>query len=323
MMVFQRTSLILSAGKLVAGLKLVVQLGLIFIFPNTLSLACTCSPLVYRFRIDMSRTCSPLGMEHGTGSGVSQEGICDLENRNGGSDKTPVKIEKVILIELDEEFDVIKQEKYFDLKDGDMIIFTSDVISTPSNVPDSFLVTTQAINNSSEKIALDWFVDFSHQCDIHPFQAADSIGWFVLESLDPATPGMCNFQSSLPSYIPTVSFPPSDIRSFLPSNVPSNGESLFLFNLIMYPVETVFLPADFSILTQLTISTELSDFPSNDPSELNSHSPTKKVSNSPSQEPITKASISPSKVFSVLPSIFTTNRLVNDSSIGKLNVLLF
>ena len=155
---------------------------------------CSCTPLIYRWTLDFSKTCGTdedINVDIGPGKGIlSAE--CNIRVENPAFAMTedslvPVKVLGYQLIELGQSFERIKvyAESFGSsspLLDGAEIEFTSETAAVVDEVSGGFVIFVTAENASGETIELQWIMLFSNLCEKDVFKPGDSVGWIVFVS---------------------------------------------------------------------------------------------------------------------------------------------
>lgn len=147
---------------------------------------CSCAPLVYEWRLDFQRECVPRNIAAGPNQGI-KDLVCSIESvkqSNTTLSMTPIRVTAYQFIELDLMLTPLKSESTSDtnLKDGDLIEFSSVVASDQSIIPGGFQVSMLGENSAQQQIVLKWLVRYSNICEEIPFSSGNSIGWMVYVS---------------------------------------------------------------------------------------------------------------------------------------------
>lgn len=176
---------------------------------------CSCTPLIYHWKLDFSGTCPPLQVPVGIGHGVSHA-FCKVTGY-GTDNITPVTVTAYTIIELDDELTPlkIKAEKNLNMTDGNFIYFSSLTAAEPNVYAGGLQAEITAKNSLGESLRLVWILAFSNICETLPFLSGNSLGWMRYEdSSDKARPESCLVRSNEPSSAP---FGSSSSPSILPS----------------------------------------------------------------------------------------------------------
>jgi hypothetical protein len=146
---------------------------------------CSCTPLIYEWKLDFNKTCSPRNVTVGPNEGIMNV-FCSIEaatksNTTVAVDLKPVKVIEYQIIELNLELLPLKSEsaKNVSLMDGDLITFSSLTAVDPSQYSGGFQVSLLAVNSVLQDIVLEWLVRYSNLCEKIPYSIGDSIGWMV------------------------------------------------------------------------------------------------------------------------------------------------
>ena len=142
--------------------------------------ACSCTPTVYRWRINFDGTCPPNNVQSGPGTGLS--GVsCDISTIN-----SPItNITYVQILELGPTLaQVLKAETSRDIALNDTVIEFSSVTSAlPSVYAVGLQFFARANTESSGTVELQWIVSFSNICEKTVFQNGNSLGWLTFVSI--------------------------------------------------------------------------------------------------------------------------------------------
>lgn len=183
---------------------------------------CTCSPQVSTWRVDFTKSCPPIDIQSGLGTGISDDPspFCLIYSDNGNADLTIVSLDYLDMLERDINWQTLSQKMYNGLSNGDTIEFVSTA-SVSSNRVLNYKLEGLGRNSNGEKIRMLWQFAYSFECDIYPFEGGThAIGWTVLDSHIPAKAEFCNSPSPAPSSLLT--------------SVPSYGMRLNVANFILY-----------------------------------------------------------------------------------------
>ena len=155
---------------------------------------CSCTPLIYRWTLDFSKTCGTdedINVDIGPGKGITSA-ECNIRVENPAFAMTedslvPVKVLGYQLIELGKSFERIKVDaesfgSSSPLLDGAEIEFTSETAAVVDEVSGGFVIFVTAENASGETIELQWIMSFSNLCEKDVFKPGDSVGWIVFVS---------------------------------------------------------------------------------------------------------------------------------------------
>jgi hypothetical protein len=150
---------------------------------------CSCTPLVYKWKLDFTQSCPPANISVGNDAGV-KDAYCTVTNGSNLTDLKPVSVTSYQIIELD-DFLVpikVKAEPNITLKDGDVISFSSITGVQPSVISGGLQARMDGLNSADEKIVLEWIVRYSNLCEVYPYSEGNSLGWmeFVIQVSYPA-----------------------------------------------------------------------------------------------------------------------------------------
>ena len=150
---------------------------------------CSCSPLVYKWTLDFTRTCASSSLSSGSSGGKGVASVeCDINmvNDEDPVDLVPVTVTSFEIIEFDSNrLAPVKIESEGDLylEDGRRLALTSETAVDSSLVTGGIKATTSAVNAAGHGIKLSWFIRYSNVCEVKPFESDDSIGWMVFVSV--------------------------------------------------------------------------------------------------------------------------------------------
>ena len=146
---------------------------------------CSCSPTVFTFTINYNLTCEDRNIEE-------NDGIADVSclaatlNEEDPSDKVPVTIDTVFILELNEDGVLKSTTLPGPFEDGATIEYSS--ISTYRNLtstyfPSGIQVSLQGLNKLNQTVLNTWAVDYTNDCNTVPvFDDGAQIGWTEIVS---------------------------------------------------------------------------------------------------------------------------------------------
>lgn len=147
--------------------------------------ACSCAPLLYRFRLNLDADCRG-STTFNKASGIAAVS-CGVSALNPISrDYTPVTVEEVQVLELDSQQQIIREQSHVGkFVDGDTIGYESvlNFEEASSVVPTSLSLILSGVNSRNEPVVNKWSIEFdeSSLCAQRPLlQEGDQIGWTVL-----------------------------------------------------------------------------------------------------------------------------------------------
>ena len=87
---------------------------------------CSCTPLVYKWRLDFDLTCPPANVSFGLNAGM-MDVFCQIDSEANTTDLTPVSVQSYQIIELSQGLTPIKVNNRSDLNltNGNIITFNS------------------------------------------------------------------------------------------------------------------------------------------------------------------------------------------------------
>lgn len=143
---------------------------------------CSCSPLVYNWKLDFNKGCSPLNVTIGLETGI-RDAFCSTSNITT-QNLTPVKVTAYQIIELNFELTPLKSkaEQNISLADGDVITFASITAAEPNQYSGGFQVSLLGVNDALQGVVQEWLVIYTNLCEQIPYSVGDSIGWMVFVS---------------------------------------------------------------------------------------------------------------------------------------------
>ena len=147
---------------------------------------CACMPSVYTFQLDFSNVCEDSNVDDSR-PGIL-DSVCVVQSYDlEVDDLTPIFVEKVHILELDQDFDVGQTKIFRDgYTDGATISYTSIAGTsdgaanlTPKTLPSALQVLIEGINGQGQKILNLFTIVFSNECGLPTgiLQAGDQIGW--------------------------------------------------------------------------------------------------------------------------------------------------
>ncbi len=147
---------------------------------------CSCTPLVYEWKLDFERICEPTNVTVGPNEGIKRV-FCSLEAApqfNSTKNLMPIEIVSYTLIELNLDLTPLKSESVTNvtLTNGDLITFSSYTAANSSEFSGGFQVYLLGVNSALEAIILQWLVRYSNVCEKAPYKVGDSVGWLVFVS---------------------------------------------------------------------------------------------------------------------------------------------
>ena len=151
---------------------------------------CSCTPLVYKWKLDFTQSCPPANISVGNDAGV-KDAYCTVTNGSNLTDLKPVSVTSYQIIELDDFLVPIKvkaepnplplevetSKSMITLKDGDEISFSSITGVQPSVISGGLQARMDGLNSADEKIVLEWIVRYSNLCEVYPYSDGNSLGW--------------------------------------------------------------------------------------------------------------------------------------------------
>ena len=162
---------------------------------------CACQPATIDFQFQLDLTCDDRTISEDTVAGLADSAcITNTPQMTGGgsndteeeqqSDTTPVMIDTMQILELDQKQQVVSQTVYDDgYTNGDIISFASIVVQDPTQVdsmtlPSGLAVTITGRNAAGQQLLNSWAVRYTNSCDIYPvLEPGMQIGWTVLVSV--------------------------------------------------------------------------------------------------------------------------------------------
>ena len=149
---------------------------------------CSCSPSAYTFVLDFGLSCPPANIT--TGAGVASV-ACLISPFGAPTDKlAPIVVESVSILELDQENNVLVEERVDgELFDGDSFSYSS-VINNPEEMtsdketPKALQLNLSGRNENGVLLMNVFVIAFSNECGVVPvIRAGESAGWAIFVSL--------------------------------------------------------------------------------------------------------------------------------------------
>jgi hypothetical protein len=148
---------------------------------------CACQPSVYTFTLDFSATCEDANIE---GPGIFDKD-CTVSGvgRENVTDKVPVQVSSIQILELDQNLQVITQTPVVGtFLDGETFTYTSIIATESDNlntsmVPRGFQMVLTGVNSLDEFIRNTWIIVYENDCGIFPilFEGQQN-GWTIFVS---------------------------------------------------------------------------------------------------------------------------------------------
>jgi hypothetical protein len=145
---------------------------------------CSCTPLVYEWKLDFQRTCIPSNITIGENQGI-REAFCSIEPAsNFTTNLVPIKVITYKIIELDMELAPLKSESMSNISliEGDLITFASITAVDSTQFSGGFQVSLVGVNDAFQDVILEWLVRYSNICEKDTYALGDSIGWMIVVS---------------------------------------------------------------------------------------------------------------------------------------------
>jgi len=140
---------------------------------------CSCSPLVYKWTLDFTRTCASSSVSSGTSGSKGVASVeCDINmvNDEDPIDMVPVTVTSFEIIEFGSNRLApvkIESEGDLSLEDGRRLALTSETAVDTSLVTGGIKATASAVNAAGHGIKLNWFIRYSNLCEVKPFESGD------------------------------------------------------------------------------------------------------------------------------------------------------
>lgn len=177
---------------------------------------CACSPSQFTFTLDLSLTCPPVDVTRNDGILATFCQISPFGDANQNiEDLTPVEVENINVLELGQNFQVLKQQNVTGVTlDGDMFDYQS-VILEPSieEIPKVIQVNIFARNANDEPIVNFFAISFTNDCLTYPIMfEGESAGWTHFTKLEAPPTSGC---PAIPTELPTD--PPASVETPTPT----------------------------------------------------------------------------------------------------------
>lgn len=179
------------------GSSLFLPVALLLLLVNLVSFVssqgveiCSCTPLVYTWKLDFSRTCSrnDININIGETTGI-RSAACDVIDPNiidpsTVTDFEPVVVTSYQIIELGLDLIPIKVDgrSNLELFNESSISFSSITASQENAISGGLQASVVGFNANNQRIQLNWIVRYTNLCEVLPFSANDSLGWMVFEA---------------------------------------------------------------------------------------------------------------------------------------------
>ena len=160
---------------------------------------CICSPSTYEFTLDFTLTCPPPTNNVATGidNGSIEETSCFITQEIAGTitDFTPVEVDTIEILELDQEFVQIGSSTEYGgptnppFLNGDTISYTTKSATTmpvtiDEEIPKAIQLLMRGRNVLNQPIQNVYLITFSNDCNAYPtLDIGESIGWTVFVSI--------------------------------------------------------------------------------------------------------------------------------------------
>eukprot|EP00535_Pseudo-nitzschia_heimii_P009528 CAMPEP_0197183930 /NCGR_PEP_ID=MMETSP1423-20130617/8773_1 /TAXON_ID=476441 /ORGANISM="Pseudo-nitzschia heimii, Strain UNC1101" /LENGTH=359 /DNA_ID=CAMNT_0042634609 /DNA_START=179 /DNA_END=1258 /DNA_ORIENTATION=+ len=188
---------------------------------------CACSPSQFTFTLDLSLTCPPVDVTRNDGILATFCQISPFGDANQNiEDLTPVEVENINVLELGQNFQVLKQQNVTGVtQDGDVFDYQS-VILEPSieEIPKVIQVNIFARNANDEPIVNFFAISFTNDCLTYPTMfEGESAGWTHFTKLEaPPTSECPAITTESPTTLPHSDFPTESPTDF-PTSSPTMG----------------------------------------------------------------------------------------------------
>lgn len=142
-------------------------------------LPCSCTPLIYRWRLDLKRTIS--NSESRSFPGVN---ISSWEIRNSFADQPLQSVISYKILEFGQKFDDIVKfdiQRNLSLVNGEYIEYTSITKSEPKTFTSGLIIQLSGISSDGENVSFDWIVDYTNTCSVEPYQNGGKFGWLIFD----------------------------------------------------------------------------------------------------------------------------------------------
>ena len=147
---------------------------------------CGCSPSNYSIVLDFSLFCPPV--EVGRGNGIGEISCLISPLGAPSSDLEPVRLLNVDILELDQNNNVLTQERIDGgFVSGDTIVYTSilgrDVDLAVEQIPRAFQMNLNGVNADGVALINVFVITFTNECGLLPvLDPGESAGWAVFVS---------------------------------------------------------------------------------------------------------------------------------------------
>ena len=156
-----------------------ILLLLLFEFCAAAALPCSCSPLVYRWTLDLNNPC-PDSMP--VNNGIDNDSFCKIF--------TPtldpvVKVMRIQFLQYGETLGdlVTYNEESGEWLDGDEMSVESITSGDPSVYTTAAGFELDGYTEAGVKVVFQWIVNYTNQCENDPYENISSIGWLQFVSI--------------------------------------------------------------------------------------------------------------------------------------------
>ena len=149
---------------------------------------CSCSPMTFTFRLDFNRTCDNNAFLIGKTRGIDRA-FCRTDAIVEENDTQPppavIELSSILILELDESLQVIKQHfrDGLGLVDGQASTYGS--ILATDTVGDKVAAIQMALTGATAdgtEIQSQFILTYTNLCSIDVFRVGDAISWLVVVS---------------------------------------------------------------------------------------------------------------------------------------------
>jgi len=143
---------------------------------------CACQPAAYEFVFDFGLACTDSTVE---GPGINASAcVLNTETDQNVTDFRPVVVTRVLVLELNQNFEVIAQTPIVgDFMDGEMFRYTSVIAGdtadiTPNDVPRGIQLSMAGRNAEEQDLVNFWLILYDNNCGFYPVLVeGQQIGW--------------------------------------------------------------------------------------------------------------------------------------------------
>jgi len=186
---------------------------------------CACQPATYEFVFDFDLTCDDSNVG---GPGINASAcVLNTDQDRNVTDFTPVIVTRILILELNQNFEVIAQTPIVDgFTNGQVFRYTSVIAGetssiAPEDIPKGLQLSMAGRNGDEEDLVNFWLILYDNNCGVFPVVLeGQRIGWTIFGGLSSPPVDLCPLAAGPPSQMP-LSESPSESPSASPSVPPA------------------------------------------------------------------------------------------------------